>query len=168
MVPITALSCRYMVLYWPCITVYYAPRLHFYCCWKYTESSIFWEKLIGKWILDRDGMGIARDILKKYLDFQNATKNCNIQSRSGIHWLINFSKEKWQFCIFSKTKKMQNWREEKGHFSFKNCPNFVTIFCQVLKIKIIFFWISLAIPRPLQSGIHWPNNFSKKIDVSVY
>ena len=35
-------------------------------------------------------------------------------------------------------------------------------FCRVLKMKI-FFLISLAIPRPLRSGIHWPINFTKKI-----
>ena len=34
------------------------------CCWKYTESSIFWKKLIGQWIPDRDGWGIAREIKK--------------------------------------------------------------------------------------------------------
>ena len=123
-----------------------------------------------------------------------------------------------------------------GHFSFLNCTNFVIIFCQVLKMKIIFFdipsdppafavrnsltnkffqknsrfcifsknknkwkteekrrvisafkivqtllpfvikfwkWrkfflISLAILRPSRSGIQWPINFCKKIDVSVY
>ena len=54
-----------------------------------------------------------------------------------------------------------------GHFSFLNCPNFVTIFCRILKIKIIFP-ISLDIPRPSRSGIHWSINFSKKIDNSVY
>ena len=64
-------------------------------------------------------------------------------------------------------KKMQIWREEKGHFSFLNCSNFVTIFCQVLKMNI-FFLISLAIPCPSPSGIHWPINFSKKNEVSVY
>ena len=53
------------------------------------------------------------------------------------------------------------------HFSFLNCPNFVIMFCQVLK-REIFFLITLAIPRPLRSRIHWPINFSKKIDNSVY
>ena len=72
-----------------------------------------------------------------------------------------FFQNNWQFCIFSKKNKMQNWREEKGHFRFLNCPHFVTIVCQVLKMEIIFL-ISLAIPRPLRSGIHWPINFSKK------
>ena len=64
---------------------------------------------------------------------------------------------------------MQNLREEKGpgtllfstvlqfkkfgHFSFLNCPNFVTIFCQFLKMETIFL-ISLAFPRPSRSGIH--------------
>ena len=53
----------------------------------------------------------------------------------------HFFQKNWRFCIFSKQKKiMQNWREEKGHFSFLNCPNFVTIFGQVLKMEIIFFW----------------------------
>ena len=50
---------------------------------------------------------------------------------------------------------------------FVNCPNFVTIFCRVLKMKIIFL-ISLAIPRPSQSRIHWPIIFSKQIDNSVH
>ena len=31
-------------------------------------------KLIGQWISDRDGRGIARDIKKKYFHFQNLTK----------------------------------------------------------------------------------------------
>ena len=78
-----------------------------------------------------------------------------------------FSQKSWQLCIFS-TKKVQNWREEKGHFSFLNCPNFVIIFCQVLKMEIYIFLISLAIPRPSGTGIHWRKKNSKKIDVSVY
>ena len=77
-----------------------------------------------------------------------------------------FFQKKWWFCILSK-KKMQNWREEKGHFRFLNCPNFFKFFFQVSKMEIIFL-ISLAIPRPSRSRIHWPNSFSKKIDVSVY
>ena len=43
--------------------------------------------------------------------------------------------------VYFQQKKVQNWREEKGHFSFLNCPNFVSIFCQVLKMEIIFFYI---------------------------
>ena len=51
--------------------------------------------------------------------------------------------------------------------NFVNCSSFVTIFCRVLKIKIIFL-ISLAIPCPLWSRILWPINFSQKIYDSVY
>ena len=39
--------------------------------------SIFLEKLIGQWIPDRNGRGIARDIKKNYFHFQNATKTGN-------------------------------------------------------------------------------------------
>ena len=38
-----------------------------------------------------------------------------------------FFQKKIDDSVYLK-KKMQNWREEKGHFSFLNCPNFVTIF----------------------------------------
>ena len=55
----------------------------------------------------------------------------------------------------------KSWNVEKGAH-FVNCPNFVTIFCRVLKIKIILF-TSLAIPRPSPSGIHWGINFTKKL-----
>ena len=51
---------------------------------------------------------------------------------------VIFPKKLTILYIFNK-KKVQNWREEKGHFSFLNCPNCVTIFCQVLKMEIIFF-----------------------------
>ena len=44
---------------------------------KYTELSFFLEKIIGQWIPDRDGRGIAREIQKNYFRFQNLTKNCN-------------------------------------------------------------------------------------------
>ena len=189
-------------------TLLFSSVLHNFFFWKFTESSIFLEKIIGQWIPDRNGQGIARDIKKNYFHFQNATK------------------------MVTKLRQFTNL----GHFSFLNCPNFVPIFCQVVKMKTIFFdipsypppiavrnsltnqffqkkltilyifnkkknyaklkrtegsfqlfklsklWyhvlssfengniflISLAIPRPLRSGIHWPINFSKKIDVSVY
>ena len=48
--------------------------LFFLFFWKYTESSIFWEKFIGQKIPDRDGRGIARYIKKNYFNFKNATK----------------------------------------------------------------------------------------------
>ena len=62
---------------------------------------------------------------------------------------------------------MQNWREERGHFSFLSCPNYVTIFCQVLKTEIIF----LDIPgnsSPIADLNTLTNQFSKKNDVSIY
>ena len=38
----------------------------------------------------------------------------------------------------------------------------------LLSFENDFFFLSLAIPRPLPSGIHWPINFANIIDVSVY
>ena len=105
----------------------------FFVFWKYIETSIFLEKLIGQWIPNRDGRGIARDIKKNYFHYQNLTKI-----------VIKFGQFKKLKCP-----------------NFVNYPNFVTIFCRVLKMKIIFL-ISLATPRPLRSGINWPINFSKK------
>ena len=55
---------------------------------------------------------------------------------------------------------------EKGPNSV-NCPNFVTIFCRVVKMKKIFIDIPIN-PRPLPFEIHWPINFTKKNYVSVY
>ena len=46
-------------------------------CWKYTELSILLEKLIGQWIPDRNGWGIAEDIKKKLFSFSKLTKNGN-------------------------------------------------------------------------------------------
>ena len=54
--------------------------------------------------------GIARDIQKNYFHFQNLTK---METKFG-----QFKKLKYP--------------------NFVNCPNFVTIFCRVLKMKIIF------------------------------
>ena len=64
--------------------------------------------------------------------------------RSGINWPINFSNKIYDSVYFQQQKKAHNWREEKGHFSFVNCPNFVIIFCQVLKIS--FFDIPINPP----------------------
>ena len=49
----------------------------FFFFWEYTETPIFWEKLIGQLIPDRDGRGIARNIKKNYFHFQNSTKKGN-------------------------------------------------------------------------------------------
>ena len=59
-------------------TLLFPSVLHnFFFCWKYTELSIYLEKLIGQWIPDRNGRGIARDIKKNNFQFQNATINGN-------------------------------------------------------------------------------------------
>ena len=71
-------------------------------------------------------------------------------SRFGIHWPSNFSKKNYDSVHLKKNKKkVQNWREEKGPFSFLNCPNFVTIFCQVLKMKKIKFFDIPSNPPPI-------------------
>ena len=49
-----------------------------------------------------------------------------------------------------------------GHFSFLNCPNFVTIFCQVLKMEIIFFDIP-SIPSPIAVRNSLTNKFFQTI-----
>ena len=125
------------------MTLLFSSVLHFFCCcccWKYTELSIFLEKFIGQWIPVRDGRGIARDIVKIISIFKTWQK-----------MVTKF----WQF----KELKCPN---------FVNCPNFVTIFCRVLKMKIIFCDIP-SNSRPSRSGIHWQNQFFfKKIDDSVY
>ena len=46
-------------------------------CENIQNPHFFLEKLLGQWIPDRDGRGIARDIKKKYFHFWNATKNSN-------------------------------------------------------------------------------------------
>ena len=62
-----------------------------------------------------------------------------------------------QFTKFGPFSKFQLLKLSKVCYHFlSRCEN------------KFFFFISLAIPRPLPSGIHWPINFTKKIDVSVY
>ena len=69
------------------------------------------------------------------------------------------------FIFKTCQKRYQSWDNLQSldpslHFSFLNCPNLITIFCRVLKMKIIFL-ISLAIPCPSPSRILWPINFIK-------
>ena len=54
-------------------TLLFSSVLHFFL-FKYTESSIFLEKLIGQWIPDRNGRGIARDIKKIVFIFKTRQK----------------------------------------------------------------------------------------------
>ena len=108
----------------------------FCCCWKYTESSIFLEKMIGQWIPDRDERGIARDIKKNYFYFWNATKNGN---KVGTIYKV-------------------------GTFQLLNCPNLVSIFCQVLKMETIFLDIPSNPPpiavRNSLTNLFFPKRFT--------
>ena len=72
----------------------------------------------------------------------------------------------WPKKLYQILDNLKSWNVEKGP-NFVNCLNFVTFFCRFLKMKI-FFFISLGIPHPSQSGIHWPIKFSKKNYDSVY
>ena len=90
-------------------------------------------KLIGQWIPNNNGQGIAR-VKKNYL--QTATKN---YTKLG------------QFTNLGPFSKFQLLKLSKLCYHF----------CRVLKMKI-FFLISLAIPCPLPARIHWPINFIKK------
>ena len=53
----------------------FSSVLQFFCCWIIQNRQFFLEKLIGQWIPDRDGRGIARHIKKNHFHFQNLTKN---------------------------------------------------------------------------------------------
>ena len=77
-------------------------------------------------------------------------------SRSRIYWPINSNKI--DCSVYFQQQKMQNWREEMGHFSFWNCPNFVAIFCQVLKMEIIIFDIP-SNPPPIAVRNSLTNQF---------
>ena len=111
-------------------------NLHFFL-WKYRETSIFLVKLICQWIPDRDGRDITRDIKKNYFYFQNLTKNGN---KVGTIYKVG---------------------DPSLNFSFFNCPNFVTIFCRVLKMKIIFLNIP-SNPPPIAVRNSLTNQFYQK------
>ena len=51
--------------------------LNFFVVENIQKHQFFLEKLIGQWIPDRDGRGIARDIKNNYFHFQNLKKNGN-------------------------------------------------------------------------------------------
>ena len=48
-----------------------------------------------------------------------------------------------------------------GHFSFINCPNFVSVFCQVLKMEIDFFDIP-SNPPPIAIRNSLTNQFFQR------
>ena len=64
----------------------------------------------------------------------------------------------WKFS----QKKVKKFPGPFSTFHLLKCPNFINIFADFWKW---FFRITLAIPHPSPSGIHWQINFSKKIKV---
>ena len=94
-------------------------------------------KLIGQWIPDGDGRGIARDIKK-----------------------IVFTFKTWQKIVtkFGQFKKM------KCRDGFQLCKLYPLCFhfLSSFEKENIFLKISLAIPRTSPSGIHWQMNFTKQ------
>ena len=76
-------------------------------------------------------------------------------------WLLGYKKK---IIFIFKTKKMVT---KLGQFkelncsNLVNCPNFVTIFCRVLKIKIIFFDIP-SFPPPIAIRNSLTNQFFQK------
>ena len=63
--------------------------------------------------------------------------------------------------IFSFSKATKNGRYEEKGPNFVNCPNFVTIFCRVLKMKIFFFDIP-SHPPPIAVRNSLTNQFYQK------
>ena len=64
-------------------------------------------------------------------------------------------------------KKLKCREGSRKNSSILNCPDFVTIFLEFWNFKY-FFLKALAILLPSPSRIHWPINFTKKIEVSGY
>ena len=119
---------------------FFSSVWHFFLFENIQNCQFFLEKLIYQWIPDRDGRGIARDINKK----------------------INSIFKTWQKMVtkFGQFKKLKCP-------NFVNCPNFVTISCRVMKMKIIFFDIP-SYPPPIAVQHSLTNQFFKTIDDSVY
>ena len=89
-------------------------------------------------------------------------------SQSGIHWPIDFSKKKDNSVYFQKNKKKSKLKRREGSFQLVKLSKLCYHLLSSFENGNNFFFISLAIPYPLRSGIHWPITFSWKIDVSVY
>ena len=62
------------------------------------------------------------------------------------------------------------WSRNLEFFAQKWSKTALRVFgsLQTILIWKYFFLIFIAILRPLRSGIHWPINFTQKINVSVY
>ena len=118
------------------MTLLFSSVLHFFLLKIYRIVNFFWKNWLVNEFQTAMGGGLL-GISKKLFPFSKLDK-------------------KWKQSLDS----LKSWNVEKGP-NFVNCPNFVTIFCRVLKMKIIFL-ISIAILCPLRSGIHWQINFTKK------
>ena len=98
----------------------------FCCCWKYPETSFFLVKLIGQWIPDGEGRGIAWDIKKNIFIFKTLQK----MVQKLVSWY--------------GTKDNLQSRDSSPHLSLFNYPNCVTIFCRILKRFILLNFPSYA------------------------
>ena len=106
---------QFAKLKWPYSSLQFCTFFYFFFE-NIQNCQFFLEKLIGLWIPDRDGRGIARDIKKLVFIF-----------KTGQKMLTKFGQFKKLKCP-----------------NFVNCPKFVTMFCRVL--KMIFFNIHSYLP----------------------
>ena len=93
---------------------------------------------------------------------------------SGPRWAGDYKGYQKNISIFKTQQKMVTKFGQFKKLKYREgsqlcklsqlCYHFLSRF----ENKNIYFLISLAIPRPSRSGIHWPINFTKKINVSVY
>ena len=67
---------------------------------------------------------------------------------------------KTQQNMVTKLDNLQSWNPSL-HFSILNCPNLITIFCQVLKMKIIIFDIPIN-PAPIAVWNSLTNQFYQR------
>ena len=94
--------------------------------WKYSETSIILEKMIGQWILDRNVREITRDIKKNYFHFQNLTKNGNkvwkiLKSWNDPSLLFSFAFFLVENIQNRQLKKKINWSMNSGPRWAGNC-----------------------------------------------
>ena len=98
-------------------TLLFASILHFFSFLKiYRIVNFFWKNLLVNEFWTAMGGGLL-----------------------GISKIIILILETQQKMV-TNLDNLQSW-DPSLHFRFLNCPNFVTLFCQVLKMEIIFFYI---------------------------
>ena len=116
--------------------------LSLFCCWKYTETSIFLVKLIVQWIPDCDGRGIARVIKKIILIFKTWQK---MVTKFGQFKKLK-CREGSQLCKFSQLCKLSQL-----------CYHFLSRF----ENENIFFYIP-SNPQPIAVRNSLTNQFYQK------